>query len=192
MGKYLGIGGKVRLLIILSFILAPWINNAQLTPAERADFSVKKEGFPWPWSDQCEFDWEAINGNWYLGEKTSAKNYFYLEAFSSDVNGNNFLVVLEFDKDDRLVSRGFGMRTRDENGVLVTMEPANRKKGEEKGYYMYFSWVSLSDFATSAETKGDCKTSKNRYLAVKFTGLGAPQDDLYPDILNKLDSSAQK
>jgi hypothetical protein len=175
----------------MSFILAPWINNAQWTPIERADLSVKKEGFPWPWSDQCEFDWEAVNGNWYLGDKASTKNYYYLEAFSSDVNGNNFLVVLEFDKEDRLVSRGFGMRTQGENGVLVTMEPSNRKKGE-KGYWMYFSWVSLSDFASSSDTKADCKTTKTRYLAVKITGLGASQDDLYPDYLNKLGSAAEK
>ncbi len=141
----------------------------------------QREGFPWPWSDQCEFTWRDIEGKWRIGPFS----YYVMEAYGDTNQAEHTIVIREFDNFGKLIASGQTLHVDGSKEMLVPMQWV-QDSVDGAGYWMQISWVADENFEAEKEEKKDCSSTKNRYLAAKVTSFGLPQDDYLPDILEKI------
>ena len=148
----------------------------------------KDEGFPWPWSYQCEFDWEDVKGEWIFSDTTPIERQYTMEVYNMARSGENFLLVVQYDSDGKVVSRGLGLPSQHQRGIMVPMQWTHETDGIS-GYWLHLSYVVERGHDASV-SESLCTSGKDAKLAVKITAFGKNQDERPPKILEKMPSKS--
>lgn len=164
-------------------------DNITQTKASRNHSFGKNEGFPWPWSYQCEFDWDKIKGQWQIIDSEFQGTEYTMEVFKMSQTGENFLLVSQWDENGKIIARGLVLPSKNQRGIMVPMQWLDDSE-MISGYWLHISWV-IDDKLTTNEAESLCHSSKNgAQLAVKIIPFGQIQDERPPKTLKKILSKA--
>ncbi len=161
----------------------PQLVAAEMPICPSVSAFTKSDGFPWPWSYQCEFDWKSIEGRWQVGGVTNG-TYYEIEVFEAGMTDEKFLLIIQYDSKHEVLARGLALHPELDKSVVVPMR-WSEGVGEPTGFWVHISWISEASLATTESKKTLCEETENRFLAIKKTTFGKVQDDKEPKILEK-------
>lgn len=179
------------------FLVCLVVFLATLSHAKRIDHTKssqspafgKSEGFPWPWSYQCKFDWDHIKGQWQISGNDFSSKQFTMDVFKLSHSGENFLMVSQWDENGTVIARGLALPDKRQRGVMIPMQ-WTEDSDKFLGYWLHISWIAV-DTLTQEESESFCQSSRNELqLAVKIIPFGQNQDESPPKILKKILSKA--
>ena len=148
----------------------------------QAQSAKVQEGFPWPWSNQCEFEWASLKGNWQIqGESGS---YYKIDVLEEEFFGQEVIMVLKYDSSGKVVAQGIGYKHEDSDRVQIAMKWLNETS--TSGYWLQLAWTPQTKFSATRKRHKSCKSTENRYLAVKKTPFNQEQDEENPEVLEKM------
>ncbi|MCB0390597.1 MAG: hypothetical protein KDD58_04875 [Bdellovibrionales bacterium] len=151
---------------------------------ESATTQGKDEGFPWPWSYQCEFNWQDIVGEWQLNDNQLFSGKYTMEVYKMNPSNESFLLVVQYDEEGRVVSRGLGLPSNHQRGLMVPMQWVKESEGIN-GYWLHLSYIVEGESDVKL-AENLCVTGKGTKLAVKMTSFGKNQDERPPKYLEKI------
>lgn len=146
---------------------------------------VKDDGFPWPWYYSCEFNLDKIRGNWQIFENEEPASTYNIEVYRLQQSGESFLMVIELDKEGRVVSRGLTLLSSQPRGVMVPMQRESQSN-EMNGYWLHLSWVVSAKVDNSTDETYCRSKAEEVHLAAKITVFGQNPNEIPPKILKKL------
>jgi len=166
----------MRYVVMIFFVLSFQVASAQCSGID------EKETFPWPWSTQCPFPWESIEGKWMATTKTGNEVYYDFRVISQTQDGEHYLIVTEYNEEMKILARGVGYSRRGELGVLAAM---HWYAEDQHGGF----WLQVSSFVDEQKATPLACVRKNLKTAVKMTPFGQIQDNEAPLIIEKMPAS---
>lgn len=172
----------MKLFLIIISILYTSVCFSNTGKCGRPDNITARDGFPWPWSDQCEFDWKGVEGMW----STGVESYYVIQMGDVNEDFDHDVVVKQYSNQGQMLSMGVGVYREGHKELRVPMISQNEFDGIS-GFWMQLSWVADHNFEVNDQKKKSCRNSKNRYLAVKtrdfYSGM---EDSKAPTIFKKM------
>jgi hypothetical protein len=114
------------------------------------------------------------------------ETYLVIAIGEANEDLDHDVVVKEFTQQGQIKSLGIGVYREGQREVRIPLISQSDLDGVS-GYWFQLSWVADHEFGVNQKKKKNCRSTKNRYLAVKtrdfYNGM---EDSKAPTIMKKM------